>query len=127
MGYLMERLTEKGAIDIWSEPIYMKKNRPAYKLTLLCSVEKVKELIELIFRESSTLGIRFQEVSRAVLDREIKKVTLPYGEVEVKIGMLDGKEITASPEYESCMRLAKSQGKTLKEVYRDAIFFLSRR
>ncbi len=127
MGYLMERLTTKGATDIWFEPIYMKKNRPAYKLTLLCSVEKVKELTELIFRESSTLGIRFQEISRAVLDREIKKVTLPYGEVEVKIGLLGGKAVTASPEYESCMRLAKSQGKPLKEVYRDAIFFLSRR
>ncbi|MFZ3105882.1 MAG: nickel insertion protein, partial [Candidatus Hydromicrobium sp.] len=85
------------------------------------------EIIDIILLESTTLGIRREEVKRYSISREIKIVKLPYGEVKVKIGTHKGKEINISPEFESCAKLAKKIGKPLKEIYQDAILFFSRR
>ena len=126
-GYVLEKILEEGALDTWVEPIYMKKNRPSFKLCTLCSREKMDGVLETIFKETSTLGVRIQEITRFTLRRKMEKVKLPYGEVDIKIGLFDGREVTFSPEYRSCLKLAKNSGRTLKEIYRDALFFLSKR
>ncbi|MBC7334457.1 MAG: DUF111 family protein, partial [Actinobacteria bacterium] len=108
------------------EPIYMKKNRPAFKVCALCRPEKECRIVEIIFRESTTFGVRREEVKRYTLSRQSRKIKLPYGEVEVKVGMLKGKEIILSPEFESVKKLAERLKKPLKEVYQDTIFLLSK-
>ena len=123
LAYLIEKLLESKAHDAWIEPIYMKKNRPAFKVCALCNYDKVGSIAEVFFSETSTLGIRMQQTGRITLERGIKTVKLPYGEVKLKIGILKGKEITFSPEFESCAAVARKLKKPLKEVYQDAVFF----
>ncbi len=127
IGYLQETLLKDRALDVWIEPIYMKKNRPAFKLCVLCDRESECEIIDKIFSESTTLGIRREEIKRYLVDREIKTIKLPYGEVRVKTGIYKGEKVNISPEFESCRKLAKKTGKPLKEIYQDAILFFSRR
>jgi len=127
MGYLQEKLLKNKVLDVWAEPIYMKKNRPSFKLCVLCNRESEPEIIDTILLESTTLGIRRKEVKRFSIDRKIITVKLPYGEVRVKIGTHRGKEINISPEFESCSKLAKKTGKPLKEIFQDAILFFSRK
>jgi len=128
LGYTMEKLHEQKAVrDAWLEHIYMKKNRPAFKLSIICDLKEEAAMAHIIFKETSTIGIRREEISRYCLERKIEKIQLPYGEVEIKTARFDGKEINSSPEYESCRVLAKKTGRPLKEVYRDAILFFSRR
>ena len=127
LGYLLERLLEKKALDAWVEPIYMKKNRPAFKLCVICSLQLEREILDIIFNETSTLGVRVEKIKRYCTNRKIKTVKLSYGEVKVKIGIYQGRETTFSPEFESCVKLARKIKKPLKEIYRDAIFFLSKK
>ncbi|MBE3090136.1 MAG: nickel pincer cofactor biosynthesis protein LarC [Actinobacteria bacterium] len=123
LAYLIEKLLESKAYDAWIEPIYMKKNRPAFKVCALCNYDKVGSIAEVFFSETSTLGIRMQQIGRITLKRGVKTVKLPYGEVKLKVGILKGKEITFSPEFESCAEIARKLKKPLKEVYQDAVFF----
>ncbi|MCG2789870.1 MAG: nickel pincer cofactor biosynthesis protein LarC [Actinomycetia bacterium] len=123
LAYLIEKLLESKAYDAWIEPIYMKKNRPAFKVCALCNYDKVSSIAEVFFSETSTLGIRMQQIGRITLERGVKTVKLPYGEVKLKVGILKGKEITFSPEFESCAAVARKLKKPLKEVYQDAVFF----
>ena len=123
LAYLIEKLLESKAHDAWIEPIYMKKNRPAFKVCALCNYDKVGSIAEVFFSETSTLGIRMQQIGRITLERGVKTVKLPYGEVKLKVGVLKGKEITFSPEFESCAEIARKLKKPLKEVYQDAVFF----
>jgi uncharacterized protein (TIGR00299 family) protein len=125
LGYLMDKLYRTKVLDAWVEPIYMKKNRPAFKLCAICDSKLEHEVVNVIFRETTTLGIRREIVERYIAARKIKKVKLPYGEVKVKIGIYHGKEVTASPEFESCRKLAQKLDKPLKEVYQDATLLLS--
>ena len=128
LGYVMEKLNaSEGVMDAWLENIYMKKNRPAFKLCVICSLKQEGSATRLVFKETSTIGIRREEICRYCLAREIKKVKLPYGEVEVKTASLGGKVVNSAPEYESCKKLAEKTGKALKEVYRDIGSFLSMR
>ncbi len=127
LGYLLEKLLEKKALDAWVEPIYMKKNRPAFKLCIICSLQLEREILNIVFNETSTLGVRVERIRRYCVDRKIKVVKLPYGKVKVKIGIYQGREITFSPEFESCVKLARKIKKPLKEIYQDAIFFLSKK
>ncbi|MBM3706972.1 MAG: nickel pincer cofactor biosynthesis protein LarC [Actinobacteria bacterium] len=125
IGYLLDRLFKNKVLDAWVETILMKKNRPAFKVCALCKPENLADTLILIFSETSTFGVRVEEVKRFALKREIKRVKLPYGEVMVKVAILKGKEIIISPEYESCVSLAKKTGKPLQDIYHDAVFFLS--
>ena len=127
IGYLMEELFKKDVLDVWTEPIYMKKSRPAFKISVLCNEKSEKEIVNMILVESTTLGIRREEIKRYSVDRELKTVRLPYGEVKVKVGILKAKEINFAPEFESCRKLAEVTGKTLKEIYHDAVLFFSKR
>jgi pyridinium-3,5-bisthiocarboxylic acid mononucleotide nickel chelatase len=123
LAYLIEKLLESKVYDAWIEPIYMKKNRPAFKVCALCNYDKVGSIAEVFFSETSTLGIRMQQIGRITLERGVKTIKLPYGEVKLKVGILKGKEITFSPEFESCAEIARKLKKPLKEVYQDAVFF----
>ncbi|MHB1274605.1 MAG: nickel pincer cofactor biosynthesis protein LarC [Candidatus Humimicrobiaceae bacterium] len=125
IGFILEKLFEAKVPDAWTEPVFMKKNRQSIKISVLCRPKEVKIALDILFRESSTLGIRSQCIKRYQLRREVKNINLPYGEVEVKIGYYKGKISSVSPEYESCRILALKTGKPLKEVYLDAACFFS--
>jgi uncharacterized protein (TIGR00299 family) protein len=126
-GYIQEKLLEYSVLDVWTEPIYMKKNRPAFKLCVLCDKKSEARIVDMIFRETTTLGIRRKEIKRYKVERRIKTAELPYGKIKVKIGIYKGKEVTISPEFESCRKLARKTGRPLSKIYQDAILFFSRR
>ena len=120
LGYAMEVLLEAGARDVWYTPAYMKKNRPAWLLTVLCKREQVPTMEQIIFRETTTIGIRRQEMERTILKREKRTVTTPLGEVEVKVCTFDGQEYFY-PEYESVKKLCEKTGISYKEAYHMAV------
>jgi uncharacterized protein (TIGR00299 family) protein len=119
LGFVMERAFEIGALDCWFTPIQMKKNRPAVMLSVLCESEKRAELTDLIYQETTTLGIRVRAVERECLEREFIKVETEYGLIDVKIGKLDGRVVNAMPEYEQVRRIALEKGIAFRTV-RDA-------
>ena len=127
IGFAMEELYTQKIKDVWIENIYMKKNRPAFKLNVLCNKDIEHKISEIIFSQTTTLGIRREKVHRYCIERLIEKVRLPYGETAVKKGIFRGKVINISPEFESCKSLAKKTGKPLKEIYQDTILFFSKR
>lgn len=117
LGYVMEQLFANGARDVHYIPVYMKKNRPAYQLNVICSKEDVSRLEELIFRETTTIGIRRQKMERSVLKREIISVQTAFGEAAVKVCELNG-EKRYYPEYESVAEICRRQSLPYGEVYR---------
>jgi hypothetical protein len=116
-GHLMERLFAAGALDVYLTSVQMKKNRPGVVLSVICPPAQAQALAALVFAETTTLGLRRQEVQRWALARERLEVETPYGAVGVKVAKLSGKVMTASPEYEDCRRLALERGVPLKEVH----------
>jgi uncharacterized protein (TIGR00299 family) protein len=124
-GYVLEKLFGAGAYDAWTEPVYMKKNRPAFKICALFGRQDIDRFLNIIFTETSSLGVRIEEITRYCLKRKEVNVSLEYGQAKAKIGYLNGKAITYSPEFESCKELAIKTGKPLKEIYRDLVCFLS--
>jgi hypothetical protein len=113
---LMERLLETGALDVMFIPVQMKKSRPGVLLHVLAHPESLDELLQLIFRESTTLGARTYPVTKHMLQRQLAIVQTPYGPVQVKLAYL-GKELAnLAPEYEDCRRLAEQHGLPLKEI-----------
>lgn len=119
--YLMECLFLNGALDVTLTPIQMKKNRPAVQLWVLCHPAHSAELEKIIFRETSTLGIRRSLVERHALRRSFQGVETPYGPIQVKIAHLSEGGTRPVPEYEDCRRLAKEKGVPLREVYQAAL------
>ncbi|MEJ6952341.1 nickel pincer cofactor biosynthesis protein LarC2 [Natronospora cellulosivora (SeqCode)] len=119
--YIMDKLLSAGALDVYLSPIQMKKNRPAQKLNVLIR-EKDKEVLstclEIIYTESSSLGIRVLEgIDRYSLDRKMETVDSPWGEVKVKVAYFEGSIVNIAPEYEDCRKIAEKEGLPLKEVY----------
>lgn len=112
LGYTMERLLEAGALDVHYTAIYMKKNRPAWELTVLCHAQKREELEQIIFAETTTIGIRCTLMQRDMLPRQKSSVQTEYGEVQVK---LCGGHCYV--EYDSAAKLAREQGVPLQKVY----------
>ncbi|HEV8542366.1 MAG TPA: nickel pincer cofactor biosynthesis protein LarC [Verrucomicrobiae bacterium] len=121
LGYVVEQALAQGALDVFHTPIQMKKNRPGVLLTILSEPAAQDRFTELLLRETTALGIRRSTAERRKLKREIREVQTPFGPVEVKFGQLDGKTIQASPEFESCQRLAKEKQVPLKEIYAAAL------
>jgi uncharacterized protein (TIGR00299 family) protein len=115
-GYLVERALAAGALDITCSSIQMKKNRPGLEISVLCAPERAEALAELLFEETTTIGLRIHEVGRRVLEREMVNVETPYGTVRVKIAKRAGKVINVAPEYEDCQRLAVEKSVPLKDV-----------
>ena len=116
LGYVMERAFELGARDCYFTPVQMKKNRPGVLLSILAEADRKIELMELIFTETTTLGIRTYEVTRRALDREMVKVQTPYGPIDVKVAKLNGRVVNEMPEFEQCREAAQKAGVALKEV-----------
>lgn len=117
LGYVMERLVEAGAKDVNYAPIFMKKNRPAYQMNILCAEEEIERLETIVFRETTTIGIRRIPVKRSVLQREIREVHTSVGSVRVKVCRL-GNEKRIYPEYESVASISRKNGKPFQEIFR---------
>jgi hypothetical protein len=98
----------------------MKKNRPAFQLTVVCEHGRRDDLIRLIFTETTTIGIRHRQELRKTLDRTVVEVTTAYGPVGVKVSRLEGRRVNFLPEYEDCRRLAAESGVPLKAVMAEA-------
>ena len=121
-GYFVERALAAGALDVFSTAVQMKKNRPGVLLTILCDAAHTARLIDLVFRETTTIGVRTYAVRRKVLDREMVPVATQFGEVRMKISRMNGSVLNATPEYEDCQRLAAEKGIPLKQVIAAATF-----
>jgi uncharacterized protein (TIGR00299 family) protein len=121
LGYVLERAFEIGCADCWFTPIQMKKNRPATMISILCRQEKKDELVELLYTETSTLGVRISNVERNCLPREIVTVETEHGAVNVKIAKYQGKIVNAKPEFEQLREIASQTQKSLREVERDVL------
>jgi uncharacterized protein (TIGR00299 family) protein len=115
--HLMERLFAAGALDVFYTPIVMKKSRPGTLVSVLAEPGLVSVMNDLLFRETTTLGVRVMEVARRCLDREWREVETRYGRVRVKTGLMGMEVVTSAPEYEDCKRLAREQGVPVKAVY----------
>ena len=117
LGYTIDRLMQAGALDVHYSPVYMKKNRPAWELTVICKKSRMEELEDIIFKETTTIGIReFPSVMRSILRRNQKQVETPFGIAEVKEVALPG-ERRFYPEYESVKAIAEKEHLPFAEVY----------
>ncbi len=125
MGYLFDILFKVGAIDVFTQPVGMKKSRPGILLTVFCHPNAIAACQEVIFRETSTLGIRYSIQDRAILKREIETVQTPYGGVRVKIAYTENLDLqnilNIQPEYEDCVDLAQKTGHSLQTIQQSAI------
>lgn len=121
LGYVMERLLEAGARDVCYSPVYMKKNRPAWLLTVICMPEEIEKLEQIIFRETTTIGIRRIKMERSVLPRKMETVQLPYGEVVVKCCRLPDGKHRYYPEYDSVAALCRENGLPYHGLYEQAV------
>ncbi len=121
LGYCIEKLWNAGTLDVTTTPIFMKKNRPAVTLTVLCREEVWPEVQRIVFRETSTLGIRRYPVVRAFLERKPHSVPTPWGLVEGKTAILPEGDVRFTPEFESAKKIAEQNDIPLKTVYEHAI------
>ena len=117
LGHLMDKLLDAGALDVSITPIFMKKSRPAHKLSVIISPGTEHPIEDLLFRETTTFGIRKQEIERLILSRRWVEVQTDWGVVRVKVGERDAQELSATPEYEDLRRVAEASGKSLKDVH----------
>jgi uncharacterized protein (TIGR00299 family) protein len=115
-GHVMERALEMGALDCYFTPIQMKKDRPGVLLSVLCRPDDKESLTEMLFAETTTLGVRSYEVERRALEREIVKVETQYGAIDVKVARLNGHVVNEMPEYEQCRAAARKASVPLRVV-----------
>ena len=120
-GYVMDRLLEAGALDVFGTPVQMKKNRPGNLLTVLAKPDDADKLAQIIFAETTTLGVRRREEKRQVLARKWQAVPTRFGEVRIKIASLNGTVTSYAPEYEDCRRIAEEHRVPLKLVMQEAV------
>jgi uncharacterized protein (TIGR00299 family) protein len=120
-GYVMDRLFEEGALDAFGMPVQMKKNRPGMLLTVLCKPEAASKLTQLIFTETTTLGVRRRDEMRQTLARRWESVGTPWGEVRIKIASMNGTVTNYAPEFEDCRRIAAEHRVPLKTVMGEAV------
>ncbi len=119
--YLMERLFGAGALDVFLTPAKMKKNRPGTVLTVLSGIENTDKMVSIIFRETTTLGVRSYEVNRKKLFRKVITIKTKYGSIRVKTGRCGNDAMTAAPEYEDCKKAAKKSKVPLRIIQEEAI------
>jgi pyridinium-3,5-bisthiocarboxylic acid mononucleotide nickel chelatase len=120
VGATMEKLLAVGALDVFFTPIQMKKNRPASLLTVLCEPKDATRLARLVLTETSSFGVRMDDVRRLKLARRFEKVATQFGEVTVKLGLLDGAVVQCAPEFESCRTAADKGDVPLRVVFEAA-------
>jgi len=117
LGYVMDRLFEAGANDVYYTSIYMKKNRPGILLQLLCAHAKIDNMKAILLKETTTLGIRYYPVTVHRMERRFISVPTEWGPVSVKQGIQHGEVFQSSPEYEDCKAIAQKHMVPLKKVY----------
>ena len=115
-GVVMDRLLGQGALDVFYTPIQMKKNRPGTLISVIAPPDARERLTSTIFRETTTIGVRYREMRRECLDRETMSVQTPYGTVRVKVARRNGETLNASPEFDDCVRCAADSGLPVKDV-----------
>jgi pyridinium-3,5-bisthiocarboxylic acid mononucleotide nickel chelatase len=120
-GYFMEKALAAGALDVYTTPVQMKKNRPGTLLTLLCKPAETNALMSLVFDETTTLGARTYRVQRRTLPRETVKVHTRFGDVQVKLARVNGTIRHVAPEYEDCRKLATEKNVPLQQVINEAL------
>jgi uncharacterized protein (DUF111 family) len=120
-GYVMERLLAAGALDAFGTPVQMKKSRPGMLLTVLCRPGHSRDLMKLIFDETTTLGVRQRLETRAALARRHVTVATQWGEIRMKLAGVNGSISNYAPEYEDCRRVAEQHRVPLKAVMQEAI------
>lgn len=127
-AYALERLMELGAKDAWATPIVMKKGRPAYMLSVLVGREEKDVALKLLFRETTTIGVRvFALDERVEAERHMARVETDYGDVHLKVSAYGGEIVSIAPEYEDCKRLAKEQNVPIKKVQQAAVEHMQKR
>ena len=119
--FVLDRLFAAGAQDAWLTPMVMKKSRPAVTVSVLCSTEREASIRHVLFRETGTLGVRVTPVTKHALERDMIKVETTHGPVAVKVGYLEGRRVSVSPEFEDCARVAREAGVPAREVYQEAL------
>ena len=118
--YIMDKLFSQGALDVFVTPIQMKKNRPAHMLSIIVYEQNLKEILEVLFSESTTLGIRIRGIKRLRLAQQNFIAETKYGKIRVKVGIFKREIKNIAPEYEDCKKLAKQHQVPLKEIYEEA-------
>ena len=121
LGFVQERLLEAGVLDVFLTPVMMKKNRPGTNVTVLVHPHRRDQATAILFRESTTLGVRTHAIEREVLERRITAVRTRFGKIRVKEGLFGGKVVNVAPEFEDCRRLARAKKVSLKKVQQAAI------
>ncbi len=121
IAYAIDKLLAAGAVDAWITPIIMKKGRPAFLLSALCAETDKTVVEDVVFAETSSIGVRWQQVRRTVADRSVVPVETEWGTVGVKVAERDGQVINAAPEFGDCRHLAEQSGAPLKKIYQAAL------
>lgn len=117
--YTMERLFNRGAMDVFITPIIMKKGRPGVKLSVLCDEAIENKLAEILLTETTTLGVRKYKVEKTMLKREFQKINTKFGEIKVKTSLLNGKKVKCKPEYDDCRNIARERNIPINAVYEE--------
>jgi pyridinium-3,5-bisthiocarboxylic acid mononucleotide nickel chelatase len=120
-GLLIEQLIGAGALDVFYTPIQMKKNRPGILLSIIAPPQSRERLTSILFRESTTIGVRHTDMQRECLERETVTVATPFGPVRVKVARRNGEVLNAAPEFDDCARVAAERGRPVKEVHAAAM------
>jgi uncharacterized protein (DUF111 family) len=120
-GVLMDRLLAEGALDVFYTAIQMKKSRPGTLLTIVAPPPARERLTALVFRETTTIGVRYRTMARECLDRETVTVDTPFGAIRVKVARRHGAVLNASPEFDDCARAARERDVPLKDVQAAAL------
>lgn len=116
-SYLFDKILDEGALDIYIENIYMKKNRPAYKICVLVNEKDLDKFINILLRETSSFGVRYNKFFRKKVDRKFININTEFGDVKVKLGYYNGELIKAKPEYEQCREITLKSDLSLIQVY----------
>lgn len=119
LGYVMDRLFELGAHDVFYTSIYMKKNRPGVMLQLLCHIDILEDIKTCLFQETTTFGLRYTPMTVHRLSRRWVDVQTIWGNIRVKEGLHGAEVVQRSPEYEDCKAIAQKEGIPIKRVYED--------
>jgi hypothetical protein len=120
-GPLMDELLAAGALDVFYTPVQMKKNRPGTLVTVIAPPDRRSDLTDRLFRSSTTIGVRYEEMSRACLDRAVESVDTPFGPVRFKVARRNGEELNAAPEFDDCARIAAERGVAIKVIQAAAV------
>jgi len=120
-GYFLEKALGAGALDVYTTPVQMKKNRPGTLLTVLCKPQDTNTLMSLIFAETTTFGARTYRAQRRVLPREWVSVATEYGDVRIKVSRVNGRILHVAPEYDDCRKLAVEKNVPLQKVIAEAM------